>query len=73
MKSEVDNTAGQPVKSGVQTIDWDKLGGAIPGFDCVKMKDEGAALVRARVEGMTLEEELAYWQQRSAELKAKRF
>jgi hypothetical protein len=33
------------------------------------MKDDGAAQVQARVAGMTLDQELEYWRQRSAELK----
>lgn len=36
-------------------------------FDCVEMKRRGAELVRQRLAGMTLEQEIEYWRQRSAE------
>ena len=41
-------------------------------FDCVKMKQQGAKKIRAQVEGMTTEEELAYWQKRSQMLQQHR-
>jgi len=34
-------------------------------FDCVEMKRRGADLVRQRLAGMTLEQEIEYWRQRS--------
>lgn len=37
-------------------------------FDCVDMKRRGAKSVRQATEGMTLEEELLYWQAGTAEL-----
>jgi hypothetical protein len=48
-------------------------------LDCVEMMHEGAALVRKEIEGMTLEEQLAYWRKgtedllrRQAQLRKKR-
>lgn len=37
-------------------------------FDCVEMKRRGAEAVRRATDGMTPEEELAYWQRGTAEL-----
>ncbi len=34
-------------------------------FDCVQMKRRGAELVRQRLAGMTLEQEVEYWRERS--------
>jgi hypothetical protein len=34
-------------------------------FDCVEMKRRGAELVRQRLAGMTLEQEIEYWRLRS--------
>ena len=36
-------------------------------FDCVEMKRRGAELLRARLAGMTLEQEIEFWRQRSEE------
>ena len=48
-------------------------------LDCVEMMHEGAALVRKEIEGMTLDEQLAYWRKgtedllrRQAQLREKR-
>ena len=38
-------------------------------FDCVEMMHKGADRVRQEVEGMTLEEELAYWRQQTDALR----
>jgi hypothetical protein len=40
-------------------------------FDCVEMKHQGAERVQARLEGMTREEQLAYWEQRGRVLRAR--
>lgn len=34
-------------------------------FDCVEMKRRGAESLRQRLTGMTLEQEIEYWRQRS--------
>jgi len=34
-------------------------------FDCVAMKHRGAEKVREQTKGMTLEEEVAFWRERS--------
>lgn len=39
-------------------------------FDCVEMKHKGAEKVQARLAGMTQEEQLAYWEERTRELLA---
>ena len=39
-------------------------------FDCVEMKRKGAEKVQQEIAGMTLDEELAYWQQGTKELRA---
>jgi hypothetical protein len=39
-------------------------------FDCVEMKHKGAAVVQARLAGMTREEQLAYWEERTRALLA---
>jgi rubrerythrin len=38
-------------------------------FDCVEMKHRGAEKVREQIKGMTLEQELEFWQERSRILK----
>lgn len=38
-------------------------------FDCVDMMHQGAEHVRRQVEGMTREEELAYWRQQTDALR----
>jgi len=38
-------------------------------FDCVEMKRKGAERVMKRLEGMTLEEQLNYWQEGTARLR----
>jgi len=38
-------------------------------FDCVEMMHKGAERVRRQVEGLTLEEELAYWRQQTEALR----
>ena len=38
-------------------------------FDCVRMKYRGAEQVREQLKDMTLDQELAFWQQRSQELR----
>ena len=38
-------------------------------FDCVQMKREGAKRVLAETAGLTPEEELAYWQNRTREFR----
>jgi hypothetical protein len=38
-------------------------------FDCVEMKHQGAERVGEQTKGMTLEQELAFWQERSRILK----
>ncbi|MHB0935923.1 MAG: hypothetical protein ACYDCO_12555 [Armatimonadota bacterium] len=37
-------------------------------FDCVEMMHKGAERIRRQVEGMTVEEELAYWRQQTEKL-----
>jgi hypothetical protein len=36
-------------------------------FDCVEMKRRGAEALRQRLAGMTLEQEIEFWRQRSEE------
>lgn len=38
-------------------------------FDCVEMKRKGAAILQKKLAGLTLEEELEFWQKRTKELK----
>ncbi len=38
-------------------------------FDCVEMKRRGAELVQQRLAGMTREEQLEYWRQRTEVLR----
>jgi len=39
-------------------------------FDCVEMKHKGAEKVQARLAGMTREEQLRYWEERTRALLA---
>ena len=39
-------------------------------FDCVEMKHKGAEKVQARLAGMTREEQLQYWEERTRSLRA---
>lgn len=38
-------------------------------FDCVEMKRKGAKILQKKLAGLTLEEELKFWQERTKELK----
>ena len=38
-------------------------------FDCVEMQHRGAEAVRERLKGMSMEEQLAYWRERTDELR----
>ena len=38
-------------------------------FDCVEMKRKGARILQKKLAGMTLEEELKFWQERNKALK----
>ena len=38
-------------------------------FDCVEMKRRGAALVYERLKGVSPEEEIEYWRQRTEDLR----
>lgn len=38
-------------------------------FDCVEMKRQGAEKVQQELAGMTLEEEIAFWQRGTEELR----
>jgi hypothetical protein len=40
-------------------------------FDCVEMMHEGAAAVRAELAGMSVEEQIAYWQAATEDLLAR--
>ena len=39
-------------------------------FDCVEMMHRGAERVMAKTQGMTFEEDVAYWKKRSEEFRA---
>jgi hypothetical protein len=39
-------------------------------FDCVELKHKGADVVQARLAGMTREEQLVYWEERTRALLA---
>ena len=41
------------------------------GFDCVQMKHRGAEKVLEKIAGMTREQELEYWRERSQHLRAR--
>lgn len=51
-------------------IDWDALGGTIPGFDCLEMKRQAQERINAELAGMSREEELEYWRAKHAEFVA---
>ena len=38
-------------------------------FDCVQMKRDGARRVHEAIKGMTVEEEVAFWRQRTEEMR----
>ncbi len=38
-------------------------------FDCVRMKRRGAELIREKLAGMTVQQQLAFWQERSKALR----
>jgi hypothetical protein len=38
-------------------------------FDCVEMKRQGAAKIYEETRGMTVAEQVAYWKERTAELR----
>jgi hypothetical protein len=41
-------------------------------FDCVEMKHRGAEKVQAKLAAMTLEEQVAYWERRGKEMRARK-
>ncbi len=41
-------------------------------FNCVDMKHKGAEIIQEKIKGYSVEEELKYWANRSAELKSKK-
>ena len=41
-------------------------------FDCVEMKHRGAEKVQAKLAGMTLDEQVAYWERRGRELRKRK-
>ena len=41
-------------------------------FDCIEMKRKGAEAVRAKIAGMTREQELAFWRERTEKLRQRR-
>ena len=40
-------------------------------FDCVEMKRRGAARVREKLKDMTPQEQLAYWDKKTSELRSR--
>jgi hypothetical protein len=38
-------------------------------FDCVEMKHQGAEKVQAMIAGMTIDEQIAYWERRGKEIR----
>ncbi len=38
-------------------------------FDCVEMKRQGALRIHEQLKGMTVEQQIAYWRQRSEEFR----
>ena len=38
-------------------------------FDCVEMKRRGARIIREKLAGMTLQQQLAFWEEGSKELR----
>jgi hypothetical protein len=38
-------------------------------FDCVEMKRRGAVLLRAKLDGMSVEEQVEFWRQRTEALR----
>ncbi|HPA45471.1 MAG TPA: hypothetical protein PLG59_06580 [bacterium] len=41
-------------------------------FDCVEMKRKAALRIHQQLEGMSVEEKVAYWQERHAEIRQER-
>jgi len=41
-------------------------------FDCVEMKHRGADKIRRIVEGMTLEQQVAFWKERTEKMRKRR-
>ena len=41
-------------------------------FDCVEMKHRGAETVQAKLAGMTLDEQVAYWERRGKEIRKRK-
>ncbi|MBF0117925.1 MAG: hypothetical protein HQK79_03765 [Desulfobacterales bacterium] len=40
-------------------------------FDCVKMKQFGAEKIKEKIKGMTMEQELKFWKNKSEDLREK--
>lgn len=41
-------------------------------FDCVELQHRGAQKVQAKLAGMTLDEQVAYWERRGKELRKRK-
>jgi hypothetical protein len=41
-------------------------------FDCIAMKERGEKAVYEKIKGMTLDQEITYWNRRNEELRRKR-
>jgi len=41
-------------------------------FDCIAMKERGERAIYERLKGMSLEEQVAYWEKRNEELRRER-
>ena len=41
-------------------------------FDCVEMQHQGAEKVRATLAGMTLDEQVAYWERREKDIRRRK-
>lgn len=41
-------------------------------FDCVELQHHGAEKVQAKLAGMTLDEQVAYWERRGKELRKRK-
>jgi len=61
-KQEGQGFTGAPWEAG-------KVRGAAKAFDCVEMQHRGGARVYAVTKDMTIEEEVAYWERRTEELR----
>ncbi len=70
-RAESDGRTTPPARALLDILERAKPPGSAKGkdFDCVEMQHRGGQAVRARLQGLSRQEQRAYWERRTAELR----